>query len=164
MQFSIPFFNRYVGAVTGLGISFNNYELVQNINLLVDDQGNLAYNQADITFEKNRFKTVNLNAPLILEIQIPVNKKNERLFISGGVIGTMNLSGKMKHVYSDGNSKIKYKDKTSNWPLTQFSYQATARVGFEDWYLYANYSLMSLFEQNLGPELYPVSAGLGFRI
>ena len=163
LQFSIPFFNRYVGAVTGAGFTFNNYELVQNVNLVVDNDGVLAYNQSDFTFEKNRFKMINLNVPFLIEIQIPVNKKDERMFISGGVIGTMNLDGTMKLVYNDGNSKIKYKDKISNWPLTQFSYQATARVGYDDWYIYANYSLMSMFEQNKGPELYPVSAGIGFR-
>ncbi|MBN2892387.1 MAG: hypothetical protein JXL97_11005 [Bacteroidales bacterium] len=163
LQFSIPFFNRYVGAVTGLGFSFNNYELIQNVNLGVDVNGLLTNTLSDVVYDKNRFKTFNMNVPLLIEFQIPVNKKDRRIFIGAGVIGTMNLGAKMKTVYKDGNTVVKYKDKSSNWPVTQFSYQGTARVGYNDWYLFANYNFLPLFDQNKGPEVYPVSAGVGFR-
>lgn len=163
VQFSIPFFNRYVGAVTGLGMTFNNYELVQNIKLDVDANGDMIYIPSDVAYDKNKFKTFNLTAPLLLEFQIPVNKKDKRIFLAAGVIGSMNLTGKMKVVYNDGNSKIKYKDKSSNWPLTTFSYHGTARVGYNDWYLFANYSFLPLFEETKGAEVYPVTAGVGFR-
>ncbi|MBN2663390.1 MAG: outer membrane beta-barrel protein [Bacteroidales bacterium] len=162
-QLSIPFFNRYVGAVTGLGFTFNNYELEQNVLLDVDQNGNIVSLNSDISYQKNRFKTASITVPLMLEFQIPVNKKDRRLFVAGGVIGGFNASAKMKSVYTDGNSKIKYKDKSSDWPMTKFYYQATARVGYNDWFLYANYSLMPLFEKNSGPEIYPVTAGVGFR-
>lgn len=163
LQFSIPFFNRYVGAVTGVGFSFNNYELVHNISLGVDTDGNLTHSLSAVDYHKNRFKTFNLNIPLIIEFQIPMNKKDKRMFVGAGVIGTMSLSGKMKTIYTDGNSTVKYKDKSSNWPLSQFNYQATARFGYDDWYLFANYSMMPLFEKNKGPEIYPVSAGIGLN-
>jgi hypothetical protein len=42
-----------------------------------------------------------------------------------------------------------------------FNYSATARVGYENYYFYANYEIMPLFEKNLGPEIYAVSAGIG---
>ena len=142
------------GAVTGVGFSFNNYELVNNVTLEVDADGNLTHTLSAIYYDKNRFKTFNLNVPLIIEFQIPVNKKDKRMFIGAGVIGTMNLSGKMKTVYTDGNSTIKYKDKSSNWPLSQFSYQATARVGYDAWYIFANYAMMPLFDQTK-PVVYP---------
>lgn len=162
-QVSIPFFNRYVGAVTGFGFTFNNYELEQNITLDVDQNGNVISLPSDITYKKNRFKTSSVTVPLMLEIQIPVNKKDERLFVAAGLIGGMNWQGKMKTVYTDGNSKIKYKDKSSDWPMNKFYYQASAKFGFNDWYAYANYSLLPLFENNAGTEVYPVSAGIGFR-
>lgn len=162
-QLSIPFFNRYVGAVTGLGFTFDNYELEQNVLLDVDLNGNIVPLNSDITYQKNRFKTASITVPLMLEFQIPVNKKDKRLFVAGGVIGGFNASAKMKTVYNDDNSKTKYKDKSSDWPMNKFFYQATARVGYDDWYLYANYSLMPLFESNKGPEIYPVTAGVGFR-
>ncbi len=163
LQFSIPFFNRYVGAVTGLGFSFNNYELLQNVLLGVDAYRNLTYSLGTFTYTKNRFKTASLNIPLIIEFQIPVSKSDKRIFLGAGVIGSLNLAGRMKTTYFDGQTEIIYKDKISNWPISTFSYQATARFGYDQWYLFANYSLVPLFENNKGPELYPVSAGIGLR-
>jgi len=164
IQVSIPFFNRYFGAVTGLGFTWNNYELANNdIKLGVNTDGALTAISNGITYEKNRFKTVSMNVPLILELQIPANRKDKRFYMGGGIIGTMNMSGKMKTVFTENGSTTKVKDKSSNWPLTKFSYSATARVGYDDWSFYVNYSLVPLFEKNLGPELYPVSAGVSLR-
>ncbi len=163
LQYSIPFFNKYFGAVVGLGFSFNNYELLQNVKLSVNSQGSLTSElDTDITYKKNRFKTINLTAPLLIEIQIPVNKADDRIFISAGVIGSLNLNSKMKYVYYYKNTKIKYKDKSALWPVNQWNYAATVRVGVNKTYFYANYNLMPLFIAGKGPEIYPVSAGIGF--
>ncbi len=162
-QFNIPFFNRYVGAVTGIGFTFNNYELEENVLLDVNTEGELIHPQADIDYHKNRFKTGTFTVPLMIEFQIPVNEKDKRIFFAAGVIGNLNLHGKMKTVYFENNSKVKYKDKSSKWPLTKYSYQLTARLGYHQWYLYANYSMMPMFEENLGPQIHPVSAGIGLR-
>jgi len=133
--------------------------------LAVDVDGRLTNVELDqsIEYRINKFKTISLNAPLMIEFQVPVNKNYKRIFVGTGVIGGVNIQGKMKTAYKDGNSKIKNKDKYSNWPITKFNYQATARLGYDDWYLYANYSLTPLFEDNLGPQIYPISAGIGFR-
>ncbi|MEA3452371.1 MAG: outer membrane beta-barrel protein [Bacteroidota bacterium] len=161
LQFSIPFFNKYVGAVTGLGFTFNNYEILQNIQLSVDAQGKLVHElDLETTYRKNRFKTSLLTVPLLLEIQIPVNKSDDRIFLSGGVIGSYTLSSKMKYVYYYRDNKIKIKDQSTLWPVNEWNYMATARIGFKNWYVYANYSFMPLFSTGNGPEIYPVSAGL----
>jgi len=163
VQFSIPFFNRYVGAVTGIGFTFNNYELLQNVDLFVTDQKVLDYSIANAPYTKNRFKTTSLNVPFIIEIQIPTSHKDKRIHIGAGVIGSLNLDTRYKTEYITNNTEIKYTDKTTLWPVNVFNYQATARIGYDDWYIFANYSFKSLFETGKGPELYPISAGLAFR-
>ncbi len=161
-QFSIPFFTRYFGMVSGLGIKFNNYELSQNVFLKIDSTGVLTHEVSDKDYIKNRFKTTGLTVPLLLEGQIPVSRKDNRIFITAGVVGELIFSGRMKTVYMDGNNKIKNKDKLTKWPISAFSYHATVRVGYKRFYAYANSSFIPIFTKNKGPELYPVSAGIGF--
>lgn len=163
LQLSIPFFNKYVGAVTGLGFTFNNYELLQNMKLSVASDGSLLGElDAATVYKKNRFKTVELTAPLFLEFQIPVNKSDDRIFLSAGVIGSYTLNSKMKYVYYYQNTKIKNKDKSTLWPVNEFNYAASVRLGFNNTYFYVNYTLMPLFKTGLGPEIYPVTAGIAF--
>lgn len=164
VQFSIPFFNKYVGAVSGIGFTFNNYELRNNnLTLFVDSLNAVNSTTETFTYTKNRLKTAYLTVPLLIEFQIPVNKKSKRLFLSAGAIGNYCLQTKMKYTYDFNNAKITYKDKTSNWPTTMFNYDLTVRLGYDDWYLYANYKMLPMFEANKGPQINNISAGLGLR-
>lgn len=163
LQYSIPFFNRYVGAVIGLGITFNNYELIHNnYDLGLGTNNELIYIQKLFDYKKNRFKTTSLTAPILIEFQIPTDRKDRRTFISAGIIGTFNMCSKMKNVYYNNNEKIKEKNKI-NFPINKFNYLATARIGHRNLYLYVNYTIIPLFDKESAPELYPVSAGIGWR-
>lgn len=162
IQYSLPFFNRYVGAVTGLGLNYNNYELIQNVQLGVDSTSVINYKLYEFDLKKNRFKTSSITIPLIIEFHIPVNKKDRRLYFSAGIIGSFNFNTKMKIKYDNNGSLVKFTDRTSDFRKTKFNYTGTFRIGFRNVYLFGNYSLKPLFEQNYGPELYPVTAGIGF--
>lgn len=160
-QFSIPFFNRYVGAVTGIGFTFNNYELLNNVTLSTLNNDLVATYDSTYIYDKNRLKTASLTLPLILEFQFRTNKKDKRFYIGTGVIGSLNLSTKMKYVYKRSNIEIKSKDKTTIFPVNRFSYAATVRLGLDDWYLYANYSLLPMFVNN--PIVNNTSFGIGLK-
>ena len=67
----------------------------------------------------------------------------------------------MKYVYYQHNSLMKIKDKATLFPVNRYSYALTARMGFDNTYFYVNYNMLPLFEGGKGPELYPVSAGIG---
>ncbi|MBN2662962.1 MAG: outer membrane beta-barrel protein [Bacteroidales bacterium] len=162
IQYSLPFFNRYVGAVTGLGLNYNNYELIQNVKLGVDSNSVLNYKLYEFDLKKNRFKTSSITIPLIIEFHIPVNNKDKRLYFSIGVIGSYIFNTKMKIKYDNNGSLIKFTDRSSDFRETKFNYSGTFRVGYRNLYLFANYSIKPLFEQNYGPQLYPVTAGIGF--
>lgn len=162
IQYSLPFFNRYVGAVTGLGVNYNNYELIQNVQLGVDSNSVLNYQLYEFDLKKNKFKTSSIILPLIIEFHIPLNKKDRRLYFSAGIIGNFNFSSRMKIKYDNNGSSVKFTDRSSDFRETKFNYTGTFRVGYRYFYLFGNYSIKPLFEQNYGPELYPVTAGIGF--
>jgi hypothetical protein len=63
-----------------------------------------------------------------------------------------------KMLYFD-NGRVKPKDQDS-FELNPFRYDATVRIGWGIINLYATYSLNKMFENNGGPELYPVAVGI----
>ena len=98
-----------------------------------------------------------LTAPLLLEFQIPAGKK--RIHISGGVIGGVKLWSNTKMKYTIGGEKSKEKAK-GDYNLAPLRWGFTARIGYRALNFYANYYMMPLFKESLGPELYPFSIGL----
>lgn len=151
-------FGSYVGIVTGLGFNFNDYKLKNHYNIVADDNGMIQpveLPQEDL--RKNKFSTVYLTAPLMLEFQIPGNHGQDRLFVAGGVIGGVKLGEHTKTKI--GNDKSKSKDDLSLSPL-RWGY--TARIGFDDMGLFATYYNTPLFQEGKGPATIPFTIGLTF--
>ncbi len=159
IPFNIPLFSRYIGLVTGLGVEWNTYELKQNIKLEEDANGVIYGQPMDTLYKKNKLNVTYLRVPLLLEFQIPVTRKDHRLFIAAGVEGKLKLKAKYKQEYDVGGKG--QKDKViDDFQLSPYNYGLTARIGFRGLRLFADYSLTPLFEKNQGPELYPISVGL----
>jgi hypothetical protein len=84
-----------------------------------------------------------------------VNGRSNQLFVSGGVIGGINLGSHTKVKDKDSKSKDR-----GSFNIEPFKYALTARVGLKDINLYANYSLSPLFKEDKGPELFPFTIGI----
>lgn len=153
---------RHLGLVTGVGFEFNSYFFDGNNNIMKDDNGVIIEYNADddgISLEKSKFTTTYFVVPLLVEMQIPVSRGNT-INIAGGVIGGAKLGSKTKLVYFDGG-KEKYKEK-DDYSLNVFRYGPTVRLGYESFQLYATYYMNGLFQNNKGPELYPLQVGVAF--
>jgi hypothetical protein len=61
--------------------------------------------------------------------------------------------------YTEGGQKSKEKAR-GDYHLNPLRWGVTARVGYRALKLYANYYMMPLFKEDMGPELYPFSIGL----
>ena len=148
------------GVATGAGLLWNSMALKQNINLIEDENGVIQAEYVDpntIHFTKNKFNAVYITVPLIFEIQIPV--KHRKLYFGAGITGGMRAWSKQKQKYSVNGQTYKNK-KTDDFQLSSFRYGATARIGYGDIGIFVNYSLVPLFKNGAGPEMYPVSAGI----
>ncbi len=153
---------RHFGLVTGLGFEFNSYSFDGNNNIMKDDDGVIIEYDASIdgiSLEKSKFTTTYFVVPVLVELQIPVSRGNT-INIAGGMIGGAKLGSKTKLVYFDGGKeKIKEKD---DYSLNVFRYGPTVRLGYESFQLYATYYMNGLFQENKGPELYPLQVGIAF--
>lgn len=161
-QQSIPF-NRYMGLVTGAGVEWTYYSLKNNIDLAAPNGIIAPVEVFDKTYERNMFRTTYFNVPLLMEFHIPVNKKDKRINIGLGAIGGVKLASNFKKVYYVDGDKIKNKVR-GDYQVSPYRYQLTTRIGYEKLQLQLNYNMVSLFEPNKGPELYPFSIGVGFRL
>jgi len=151
-------FGSYVGIVTGLGLNFNDYKFKNRYTIVKDETGVVQpVALAQTNFRLSKLSTTYLTAPLMLEIQIPGNHGQDRMFIAGGLIGGLKLGDHTKTRV--GDEKLKDKGDHGISPL-RWGY--TARVGFENMGVYATYYNTELFETGKGPSTTPITIGLTF--
>ncbi|MCU4156011.1 WG repeat-containing protein [Carboxylicivirga sp. A043] len=164
IQWSIGLDRRgNIGLVTGLGIEWNNYHFSNPILLTKDADGNITYEDATRPLDKNKLVTTHLNMPLLMEFQVPTNRYGNTFYFSAGAIGGMRINSYNRIVYDDNDNPHKQKKKGS-YNVQQFRYGAMVRMGYRAINLFGTYYFSTLFEENKGPELYPVSVGLSIYL
>lgn len=156
-ELNISLAKSYVGLVSGMGLSFNNYRFENPYTIEKGQNMTLPVQLNPDNLSKTKLAVTYLNVPLLLEFQIPVNQNEGRLFVNAGLIGGVKIGSHTKVKYGD----TKEKDR-SGFNLNSFKYSATARIGYKDISLFANYSLTPLFQSGKGPELTPFTIGISF--
>lgn len=157
-ELNIGLAKSYVGLVSGLGLSFNDYRF-ENPNTIV--KGNFRTEPVELYYNdlsKSKLSVSYLTVPMLLEFQIPVNQNEGRLYINAGVIGGVKIGSHTKVKHGDTKDKDR-----SGFNINSFKYDATFRVGYKDVGLFANYSLTPLFQSDKGPGLTPFTIGISFK-
>lgn len=155
---SLGIVKNYFGLVTGLGFEYNRYMLSNPVKI-AEVNGQMTGVPVDLALDKNRLSAAYLNIPLMAEFQIPVYGEYNRIHVSGGVVGGVRVFSRQVQKYKlDGDrQKMKTKD---DFNLRDFRYGFTARVGYGDWAVFANYYPQTLFKNDLGPDIYPITFGI----
>jgi hypothetical protein len=159
-QYSLGFGTSHLGIVTGLGLELNNY-FFDNKNTIeeIDDYVSESPLGADVY--KSKLTTTFLRVPLILEVQFPNTIRAKRVFLSAGIVGGLKIGSHTKVVYKDnGKSKDKNRD---DFNINPFRYGLTARAGFGNLSVFADYYMTTMFVKDKGPELHPFNLGLSFN-
>ena len=146
-----------IGLVTGMGLSYNNYKFdnpytIEKVDGIIEPVTLDADN-----YEKSKLTVTYLTIPLMMEFQIPVNDHSNKLFLSGGIEGSLNIGSHTK-VKWDG----KKEKERGGFNINPFQYAAVCRVGLKDISLYASYNLNPLFKDDKGPVLTPFTIGISF--
>ena len=158
MQYSLPM-GSSIGWVTGMGFKWNNYHFDRNNNIQKNPVSGVIeprYPPVGVSYAKTKLNTTYLTVPLLLEFQFGPDQKG---FVSVGVIGDLKLCSNTKLKYYVDGARQKERSK-SDFNLSPLRYHLTARLGYRFIKLFANYSMVSLFKNNTGPEVYPVTVGL----
>lgn len=160
----------YVGIITGLGLSYNSYGLGDSTVVgqrfeFLDVDSNMAvidstygFNSPSFEFTKNKLRTTHLKVPLMLEFN--TSQDNDRSFhVAAGVIGGWRIGSITKQKYQVDGDKHQDRNK-ADFNLNTFTLDASVRVGYRNFTLFANYALTPMFEDGKGPEVYPATFGL----
>lgn len=153
-QINIGLYKSYIGFVSGLGFSFNDYRFELPYTLVQGDQRTEPVLLDSKNLSKTKLSVSYVQVPLLLEFQVPVNH-HDRVFISAGVLGGVKLGSHTKVQYE----KTKDKDH-SGFNINSFKYAATARIGYKQFGLFGTYTLTPLFEPDKGPKLTPFTIGI----
>ncbi len=148
------------GLVTGLGLEINNYRF-RNENTITVEDGVVRPRYFEQTLDRARLRTYHVTVPLLMEVQFPsYESRHRRVHLSAGVIGGLRIGSNARVVYGgDAKGRERVRD---DFYLSPFRYGLTARVGVRSVNLYANYYMSPLFQNDKGPEIYPMAIGFSF--
>jgi len=149
-------FSSHFGMVTGLGFNFNDYKFKNRYTLTKDEKG--VIQPADIPegdFRLSKLSTTFIDAPLMLEVQIPKQFASKKMFIAAGVIGGVKIHQHIKTQVGDEKKRD-----NGDFNITPFRWGYTARIGFEDVGIFATYYNTKLFKEGLGPTTTPATIGI----
>ena len=158
-EYNISFVKNRFGITTGTALEVNNYKFIRNITLLPDTAPLKYYTDTVNDFIKNKLSVVYLSLPILLEFQIPVGKRNKKIFFSAGVIGGLAIDAYTHQIFEKNEKEFKYRVR-GDFFFLPYRYGVTFRMGYSFIRFFANYNLTPLFNENQGPELYPFSVGI----
>ncbi len=152
---------EYFGVTTGLGFSFtsvafkNNYVLSHTADTLT------AFVDTVNAYSKNKLKAAYLTVPLLLEFNTNINA-NKSFYLAAGVVGGVRLTSKVKRKGEFDGKEFTEKHK-GTYALNSFKLDAALRMGYSDFGVFANYSLLPLFDTGKTTAVYPLTFGLSYN-
>jgi len=161
-EFAFKNKRKTFGVVTGMGISFNDYAFDLPVTIEKEDGYGMivpiSILKESSEVKKSKLHVNYLTVPLILEVKTPLRMGSSNLYLAAGAIGSLYIGSHTKFKYYNSN---KEKSK-SNYHINQWKYDLTARIGFGDFCVFANYSMTSLFKDGNGPDIHPLMIGVSF--
>lgn len=159
----LPLYRRHIMFTTGLGLTLNNYRFTSDKTLIADTNRTVADYDFDkdgnrINYEKNKLAVNYITAPFLLQFNTK-EKLNNSFHFAVGMLLSYKYNSHLKLVYNDDGDKEKSK-RQDEFNIAPFRYDATVRIGYEYYTLYASYSLDPLFKEGRGPSLYPFQVGI----
>jgi hypothetical protein len=158
LQHNVRLIRHNLIFVTGLGSSFTRYHFHDRQTIVTPHVDSTFMASTGNVTRKHFLSTTYLTAPLLLEIN--THKKASKSFhLATGVIGGYRIGSRNVQVLESGGRRSRLATR-DDFNLSPFNLNATVRIGYGNFNVFATYSLTQLFQGNRGPELYPVSAGI----
>jgi hypothetical protein len=153
----------YAGILVGAGLTYNSYGLKNNFDVVKDDSlGTIGvYRNPDaLEYTKNKLRASYINVPVMLEFNTSEDP-DKAFHFAAGVVGGWRMGAMSKKKFEQDGEEQRLRRK-SDFNFSDWSLDASVRVGFSDITLWANYGLTPVFLKDKGPEVYNLSVGVQF--
>ncbi len=177
MEQKVEFGDHRAGLLTGLGLEWTSYHLVNNVLLAYNADSVYGVTMEEPVYTKNKLRQTGLRVPLMVEFNtkrapVPSTAEDVRALekaggysrkgnfhIAMGVVGTWYFDTMYKQKYKAYGDK--QKDRSSgDYHLLPYRAAATVRIGWGGWNFFGEYALTELFADGKGPSLTPFNVGL----
>jgi hypothetical protein len=148
-----------VTVTTGIGAEINNYRFDKNVKLISDSVPVFAAIEASKDYDKTKLVTGFLNVPLYLTFATNEFSNGKRIHVSPGITGGWRFTSYNKRVINENGDRNKSRNR-DDFNLNPFRVNASLRIGYGSFVLFANYSLTDMFTKNEGPSITPFSLGV----
>ena len=160
IDYELKLYRRNIMLVTGLGYSINNFRFKSDQYLAPNANTVTGVGDSLVNLTKNKLVVNYINVPLLLEFNTGKNP-NRNFHFATGVIGGLRVASHVKlvqEINGDESKKKVYDD----FNLNPFRCDATVRMGYGKFTVFASYGLVGIFKDGEGPEMYPFTAGVKF--
>jgi hypothetical protein len=157
VDYQLKLYRRNIMLVTGLGFSYNNYRFKSD-SYLAPNVNQLSAITDSLNLKKNKLVVSYVNVPLLIEFNTSSSPK-KTVHLATGVIAGVKIDSHVKVIREIGNNETKSKI-YDDFNLNPFRLDATVRLGFRNMTIFGSYGLVSLFKENKGPEISPLTVGL----
>jgi len=150
----------YFGIVTGIGFSNSRFGF-QDDRMRLASNADSTYGVIDTTlangFSKNQLRVSYFNVPLLLHFNTS-KYEDKNVYLSLGVNGGVRIGSKMRYKYDVLGGETKDKTK-GTFNLNPFHASLTARMGYKNLGLFANFDMLPLFKEGASEVAKPLTFG-----
>ena len=164
-QYKFNLISDVLGLTTGYGFNFGATELTSSYVLAHTPDTVYAVIDNNQVYKRNTLYSAYFTVPLLLEFTAGQDQPFKKIFyLDAGVIGGVRMYSHQRFTgtYANGDqfeNTTKAKFNLNTWML-----DASVRVGYGNFGLFANYAILSMFKEGTTVGVYPMRFGISFNI
>lgn len=155
--------DQYLGLTTGYGLSFINSEFNAPYILQHTENSVIAVLDSTQAFKRNSLYGVYITVPVTFEITNKGSFKDAFYMNIGVVAGARVYSHQKQTGTYENGDKFEWVTK-SKFNLNPLMLDATVRLGYGHFGVFANYALLSTFKKDMAAAIYPMRFGVSVNI
>lgn len=158
LEHKFKIYQNYIGITTGFGFNLNAFHFTDNYVINSSNDTTFAILDTINDYSKNRLQANYFTIPLLLEF-CTSNDDESTFYLAAGVVGGVRLSSKTVMVTDVDGKKERIVTK-DDFGINPFKLDAALRMGYGTWGIFANYSLIPLFQKDQTMEVFPMNFGV----
>lgn len=156
--------DNYLGLTTGYGFSFVSSEFKDDYTLVhTEDASTIAVLDTAQNFKRNSLSVSYFTIPLLLEVTNKGSFK-DAFYLNIGVIGGVRMYSQQRQTGVNANGDNYDLTVKSKFNLNPWMLDATVRMGYGPFGVFANYAMLSTFKSGFTVNQFPLRFGVSLNI